>query len=214
MTRRRAGAENGASPAARALESFYALIDELMQLPPPGRGAARRRLLDRFEVERAVLALDMADFSLSVRRSGILPHLCRIRRVQRLAAPLVAAAGGDMVKCEADNVLAVFPQPRDAVAAAVGIREAIAAAPADAEDDSPPRAGIGIDFGRFLLIPGRDAFGDAVNVAHKLGEDLARAGEILVTAEAARRLGAEPGVRLEPLSFSISGLELRAFRVT
>jgi len=53
-----------------------------------------------------------------------------------------------------------------------------------------------------------------VNVAHKLGEDLARAGEILVTAEAARRLGAEPGVRLEPLSFSISGLELRAFRVT
>lgn len=201
-------------PAARALESFYALIDELMHLPAAGREAAQGRLLARFEVERAVLALDMADFSLSVRRSGIVHHLCRIRRVQRLAAPLVAEAGGEVVKCEADNVLAVFPQPREAVAAAVAIRAAIAAAPADARDDAPLMAGIGIDFGRFLLVPGRDAFGDAVNVAHKLGEDLARAGEILVTAEAARRLGDDPGVRLEPLAFSVSGLELRAFRVS
>lgn len=192
------------------METFYALIDELLRLPAAGREAAERRLRERYEVERAVLALDMSQFSLSVRRSGIVAHLCQIRRVQQLARPLVQAHGGEVVKCEADNVLAVFDRPADALEAAVAINRAIGAeAGSGAPDAALPTVGIGIDFGRFLLIPGKDAFGDPVNVAHKLGEDVARGGEILVTDAVRDRLGERA---LEPLALSIAGLALRAWR--
>ena len=43
---------------------------------------------------------------------------------------------------------------------------------------------IGIDHGDLLLIEDRDFFGDPVNTACKLGEDVAAEGEILVTARA------------------------------
>lgn len=34
--------------------------------------------------------------------------------------------------------------------------------------DAPLALGIGIDYGRVLLVSGKDCFGDAVNIAHKL----------------------------------------------
>jgi len=194
------------------MQAFYALIDELVQLPVAGREAAERRLRERFEVERAVLALDMSAFSLSVRRSGIVFHLCQIRRVQRIALPLIEAGRGEVVKCEADNILAVFAAAADAVAAALAIHGALAQAEVDPAFGAALTAGIGIDYGRILLVAHKDAFGDAVNIAHKLGEDVARAGEVLVTDEVKGRLPAA-AFRAEPLALSISGLQLEAWRI-
>lgn len=196
-----------------AVESFYSLIDDLASCPPEERAARERRIREAFEVERAVLALDMSEFSLSVRRNGILAHLCQIRRAQNLAIPLIRERGGEVLKCEADNVLAVFERPRDAVEAAVAINDAIAAARSDPAAGPALTVGIGIDFGRLLLIPGRDAFGDPVNVAHKLGEDIARASEILVTDAVRAGIGDPGALRTEEQLLSISGLQLRAHRV-
>jgi class 3 adenylate cyclase len=193
------------------MDAFYKLIDELIGLPEGERPAAERRLRERFEVEMAVFALDMSEFSVSVRRSGIVAHLCQIRRMQRLAAPIVAAHAGEVVKCEADNVLAVFAGAADAVEAALAINRALGQGEGAGNPGAPwPTVGIGIDYGRFLLVPGRDAFGDPVNVAHKLGEDVARAGEILVTDTVRGRLEDRPA---EALTLSLSGLELRAWRI-
>lgn len=195
------------------MESFYFLIDEMLQTPPEARAAAEERIRNAFEVERAVLALDMSGFSLSVRRGGIVSHLCEIRRVQRLVLPLIEDHGGDLVKCVADNVLAVFPESRQAVAAAIAINKAIADAGTAGQKGRVLTVGIGIDFGKLLLIPGKDAFGDAVNIAHKLGEDIARANEVLTTEEVAR--GLDPSrYALEPMTLSIAGLELHACRVS
>ena len=195
------------------MDNFYALIDELAKLPAAQREAGERRLRERFEVERAVLALDMSQFSLSVRRSGIVFHLCQIRRVQALALPVVAAWRGELVKCEADNILAVFPRPADAVGAALAINAALENAENDPALGAPLTAGIGIDYGKFLLVPGREAFGDAVNVAHKLGEDVARASEVLVTDAVRRRLDPSAGIATEHIALSISGLQLDAWRI-
>ncbi len=196
------------------MKDFNARIDALDGLAPAARAEAERRIREDFEVERAVLVLDLSGFSVRVRRGGILPHLRRIRRMQSLAVPLVREHGGELVKCEADDLLAVFPEPRAAVEAALAIHDALAANPGGPGPDDVLSAGIGIDHGRFLLVPGRDAFGDPVNVAHKLGEDLARAGETLVTSEARRRLGDAPDLADEPLAFSVSGLELEAHRLS
>lgn len=196
------------------MKDFYARIDALDGLDPASRAEAEQRIREEFEVERAVLVLDLSGFSVRVRRGGILPHLRRIRRMQSLATPLVGVSGGSVVKCEADDLIAVFAQARDAVEAALAIHDALAAHPGGPDPDDVLSAGIGIDHGRFLLIPGRDAFGDPVNVAHKLGEDLARAGETLVTAAVRRQLGEVPDLLDERLAFSVSGIALEAHRLS
>lgn len=184
--------------------SFFSLIDRMEELPSADRAALEDEVWRDFGVRMAVMALDMSQFSASVRRSGIVAYLQLVRRMRLLTAPLVAAAGGDVVKYEADNMMAVFPDVPQAVAAAIAIDREFAR-------DGRISAGIGIDFGKFLRIPDHDCFGDPVNIAYKLGEDVAQAGEILITAAARARLGADPA--LHERQVSVSGLELHAYDV-
>jgi adenylate cyclase len=195
------------------VKSFYEMIDRLNEAFEAERGDAERRILNAYQRERAVLALDMSGFSLSVRRNGILNCLARIRRMQQLTAPLLPQYGGELVKYEADNLLAVFDDAARAVAAALAMNRAVSRYGQSAQDAVPLALGIGIDVGTVLLIPGKDCFGDAVNIAHKLGEDVAGPGEILVTEAVRERLTGEAAAQLERLNLSISGLEFQAFRV-
>ena len=55
---------------------------------------------------------------------------------------------------------------------------------------------------------GQDFFGDAVNIACKLGEDLAGPGEILVTRSAIDSLPDDVRFPGKPMRLSFSGLEL------
>jgi class 3 adenylate cyclase len=186
--------------------SFFDLIDRMEELAPEDRAALEEEVWREFGVTMAVMALDMSQFSASVRRSGIVTYLQRIRRMRVLTAPLVAAAGGEVVKYEADNMMAVFPDVPQAVAAAVAIDREFAR-------EGRIAAGIGIDHGRFLRIPEHDCFGDPVNIAFKLGEDVAQAGEILITAAARERLGVDTKYGLHRREASISGLDLQAYSV-
>jgi len=192
------------------MKTFFALIDELRESSPPDRASHEQRIRQEFEVERAVFALDMSGFSFSVRRSGIIAHLCQIRRMHLLATPIIRACQGEIVKYEADNILAVFPHPQQAVEAAVAINLAVAAASTGHAHENPLTVAIGIDFGKFLLIPGQDCFGDAVNIAFKLGEDIARPNEILITDTVRKMLDPQTPYQTDEQLLSISGLEVRA----
>jgi len=192
------------------MKSFFALLDRLHTTPAESRAEVERLIQQTFETEKVVLTLDMSGFSLAVRRDGILAYLCLIRQMQRLALPVLRQCDGELVKCEADNLMAVFDEARRAVEAAIGINQAIAKFLATAEGDPPLAVCIGIDCGSVLLIPGADCFGDAVNIAHKLGEDVARSGEIIVSQRVVDRLGVAPPCELEPMTLSLGGLELQA----
>lgn len=189
------------------MQDFLALVDRLSAAGDEERRGIESEIWRRFGVERALLALDMSQFSLTVRRSGILPYLALIRRMQALTAPIVERHRGEVVKYVADNLLATFAEPADAARAAVGINAAIATG---SERFS---VAIGIDYGRFILIPGRECYGDAVNVACKLGEDVAAAGEVLLTEAARARLDDTFGFELREQQVSVSGLELATFGV-
>jgi class 3 adenylate cyclase len=64
---------------------------------------------------------------------------------------------------------------------------------------------VGIGYGRVPRVGDHDVFGQEVNAASKLGEDIAKAGEILVT-EAVRLAASElPGVRYEPIASTVAG---------
>lgn len=187
------------------MQSFFALIDHLNRCAEHERSELEKLVWSTFGVERAIMALDMSQFSLSVRRSGILSYLGQIRRMQVTTGPIVRDCGGEVIKFEADNLMAVFPDGPHAVRAAVMINQALPAA------DGAPAVSIGIDHGRFLMIPGEDCYGDPVNVAYKLGEDLARPGEILITEAVRSRLSEEQKLREQEVS--ISGLQFQAYAV-
>ena len=54
------------------------------------------------------------------------------------------------------------------------------------------RACIGLGWGEVLLVPGEDIYGPEVNRAFVLGEDVAKGGELLVTAAFLEALGGLP----------------------
>ena len=57
-----------------------------------------------------------------------------------------------------------------------------------------------------------DLFGSEMNVASKLGEDVAGRGEILLSSAARDRLGDDAGPGISEIPVQLSGLELRAYR--
>jgi len=177
------------------------------------RQQAERVVWDRYGCLAAPFVLDLSGFSRTVRRHGIVHYLALMRRMQRIAAEAVPGRRGRIVKFEADNCFAVFERVADAVDAGHDIHAAFAEANRGLPRSQRLAGSVGIAWGRILLVPDTDYFGDAVNLACKLGEDLGEAGEILLTSDAARRLPKRRKLDLEPVRYSISGLQLDAARL-
>lgn len=192
------------------MKTFDHLLDTLNAAAPADRPAIEALIRMTFQVTRAALVLDMTDFSISVRRTGILAHLALIRRMQVLARAPIVDAGGEIVKHDADNVFAVFPDAAQALRAAEAIQQQLAGRGLATTDGCSVGASIGIDVGDILLIRETDFFGDAVNIASRLGEDLAARGEILVSERAWAAAGKPPGY--EAAEYVVSGLPIPVFR--
>ena len=71
---------------------------------------------------------------------------------------------------------------------------------------------MGVGFGPVLVVDDDTVYGDEMNLACKLGEDLAERGEVLLTPRAREALG-DATWRFVARQFSISGLDLPAFRL-
>lgn len=163
--------------------------------------------------EYAVFVLDMSGFSLLTRKYGIVHYLSMVQRMQQTTEPIVKSYGGIMIKYEADNCFAVFPEALSAVQASIAMQHAFRAANLVTSDDLDIHIACGIDYGRILIVGQEDCFGDPVNRASKIGEDLACSGEILVTQEAMQMIPAEAGIKAEQLTVSISGITIPAYKI-
>ena len=170
------------------------------------------RIKEVFGETLAVFVMDMSGFSRQTIRHGIVHFLAQIHRMHSIAAPVVEAHGGEVVKFEADNVFAVFPEVEQAVDAAVELDRALELADTMLPDEYDMHGEFGIGYGEILVVENEDIYGSEVNLASKLGEDLAQRGEILLTESAFARV--DPSRReYERLVMSISGLELVAHKV-
>lgn len=170
-------------------------------------------LWDEFGAEYAVFVLDMSGFSLLTRKYGIVHYLSMVRRMQLTTKPIVKSYGGSMIKYEADNCFAVFPDPLSAVNAAIAMQHAFRAANLLTADELDIHIACGIDYGKVLVIGHEDCFGDPVNRASKMGEDLACSGEILITKEAMQMIPAEAGIKARAMNVSISGITIPAYMI-
>ena len=191
--------------------------DLLLKFSNTDEMASRKRVEERlwktYGSEQTVFVLDMSGFSLLTRKHGIIHYLSMVRRMQLTAEPIIQSYDGYMIKFEADNCFAMFPTPLLAVNAAIAMQHAFAAANILTADDLDIHISCGIDYGKILIVGRDDCFGDAVNRASKLGEDIAERGEILVTKEAMDMIPAEAGIKSREVSISISGISIPAYAI-
>jgi adenylate cyclase len=178
-----------------------------------GRKKIEAELWNSYGAERVVFVLDMSGFSLLTRKYGIIHYLSMVRRMQLTSEPIVKTYGGSLLKYEADNCFAVFPDTLSAVHAAIALQLAFDASNLLTSDDLDVHIACGIDRGKILIIGNEECFGDAVNRACKLGEDIAAAGEILVTQDAIKTITSELDFELREVNVSVSGLTIPAYAI-
>jgi adenylate cyclase len=177
------------------------------------RAEIEASLWDEFGVEQAIFILDMAGFSMSVEERGIVHYLSMMQRMRMTVEPLIRQNGGTVIKFEADNCFARFPDTLQAVQTAIIYNHTLSAMNLTTPDDLDIHAAIGIDFGKFLLVKSSDAYGMPVNVASKLGEDVASSEQILVSKQAMDRIDEHAGINSSPLDIKVSGLQLEAVEI-
>ena len=195
-------------------KKFQELLLNFSQTDESGeRHKIEETLWADYGAEYAVFVLDMSGFSMLTRKYGIVHYLSMVRRMQLTTEPIVKSYGGIMIKYEADNCFAVFPDPLSAVNAAIAMQHAFTAENLLTSDDLDIHISCGIDYGKILIIGHEDCFGEPVNRASKIGEDLAAAGEIFVTKEAMEMIPPEAGIKSREMNVSISGIVIPAYTI-
>jgi adenylate cyclase len=195
---------------AHGTDEFESLLNELLERPYE-RAELERTIEERFSETCAVMVLDMAGFSRIAREYGVVPFLLMIHQMRLLAVPVIEAAGGDVVEAKADDLLSVFPTVAAAVEASRTILAALNAANLVLPSVFELYASFGIGWGRVLRIGADRVAGDQVNLAAKLGEEVADHGEILLTPEAYAAMA--DGAQLERRRARLSNLRLESYAV-
>jgi class 3 adenylate cyclase len=191
---------------------LHRLLKEYNEYPERQK-AIDEKIHAEFGKAVAIVVIDSCGFSRSVRQHGIVNYLARLERLERVVSPLIEQHGGRVLRVEADNIFALFKDIDAAVrcAAEVQLHVEIANEPLPAASEI--YVAIGVGYGRVLLVGDNDAYGDEMNVACKLGEDLAERGEILLTASAYATIEDTKTWAFENSSVTISGLDLTSYRL-
>ena len=158
-----------------------------------------------FGEEWAILITDMSGFSRRTARYGIIHFLTMIHLMRRLAEPLLQEHNGLLLKEVADSFFVIFRTPPSALSFAIALRQATLEYNHHKDEDEQLHVCQGIGFGRILRIGDTDIFGHEVNLAARLGEDVAHAEEILLTPGAKQALAQTSGVTFEPQEGELFG---------
>ena len=136
---------------------------------------------------RAIVFTDMADFTVRTARDGILHFLMIFERAVAAVDPAVRRSGGELVKVEADSLLLRYDDATSACRGVAAVEAALTRLNKGRPENEQLRFSYGVGFGDVLDLDG-DMFGLEVNLASKLGEDMAKPGEALLTPSAAATL--------------------------
>ena len=193
---------------------FDDLIAAFSDEPDPERAEAiRLSIWDKYGVEGTVFISDMASFSSTSRKLGVCHFLKMIHRARQIVAPVIEANKGILLKCDADNCYAYFDSPDDAIKASFEVNAALFGANEEFGIGEQIYLSVGIDYGRVLLVGDIDFFGDPVNTASKLGEDLAIREEVLVTRRAIEQSNFVIPELAEQMVARISEIEIQYVRL-
>jgi adenylate cyclase len=202
---------NASFPRHNSREDLERLLNEIIDHPEL-RAELTETIERTFAEQRAVLILDMSGFCRTTHLYGIVSFLLMIHRMQLICRPCVEQNRGVVIKADADNLFCLFDTVRDAIRASQDIIEHLDAANKVLPVEQHLYAAIGIGYGKILNIADQDLFGDEVNLASKLGEDIAGMREILLTS-AARAEIADEAIQTPERTISVSGISLTYYSV-
>lgn len=187
------------------------LIQERLE---PGVDKARidQRIWDLFGEDWCVMFTDLSGFSRDVEKFGIIHFLQIIFESHRIFTPVIEEHDGVLLKSEGDSLLVIFRNVQKALRAAQSMQDVSARYNRERAPEEQILLCIGLGHGRCLRIGDTDVFGMEVNAACKLGEDVAKSGEIIITGTVRELLGGIEGISLEPVQGLPSGIS-KAFRV-
>ena len=168
----------------KALASYQGWSEEVYRdfLDVQSGRMTEEEFTEKYHWERAILSMDMTGFTASAMRRGELQSFLRILDAQRVAIPVMQEFGAKLIRCFADDIVALFEEPGAALDAAFEVHRRVRLF-----NESPLASGhptqccAGIGFGRVFAIGPNLAQGDEMNRSSKLGEDIARANETLIT---------------------------------
>jgi class 3 adenylate cyclase len=180
--------------------------------PGSDKKAIDQRIWDLFGEQWCVMFTDLSGFSRNVAEFGIIHFLQTIYEAERMLVPIVEAHDGILLKVEGDSFLVIFRNVQKGLQAAVAMQRALAKYDADKSDAEKVLLCVGLGYGPMLRIGDLDVFGHEVNSASKLGEDAAKAWEILVTDAVCEQAAKVEGIGFEPLDEGTAG-RIKAWRV-
>ncbi len=180
------------------------LIRERLK-PGADKNLIDERIWDLFGEEWAVMFTDLSGFSRGVEKFGIVHFLQTIYESERILLPLIESFDGILLKVEGDSLLVIFRNVNKAVKCAVEMQNTLKKHNGSLPDEEKILLCVGIGYGRMIKIGDSDVFGAEVNAASKLGEDTARAYEVLVTQSVYDILTDRAGLDFEKLSAAPAG---------
>lgn len=170
------------SVVTRASEERLQKLIAARLAPNADREKIDQRLWDLFGEEWCIMFTDLAGFSRGVAQFGIIHFLQTMYESERLLIPVIENHDGIMLKVEGDSFLVIFRNVQKGIRASIEMQHVLTAYNVDRNAEDQVLLCVGLGFGRVLRIGDTDVFGAEVNAASKLGEDTAKAREILVTA--------------------------------
>ncbi len=159
---------------------LYDLIAQRL-LPEANKTEIDQRIWDLFGEEWCVMMTDLAGFSRRVEEYGIIHFLQTIYESERLLLPVVEQHEGFLLKTDGDSSLVIFRKPQKALQCAIVMQQTLIPYNEAKVEQERIHLCVGLGFGKILRVGNSEVFGAEVNAACKLGEDVAKQGETLVT---------------------------------
>ncbi len=188
-------------------ERLWALI---AQRAKAGADVATTTLIDRkiwdlFGETWAVMFTDLSGFSRQVQTFGILHFLQVIYEHKIMLEPVIAKYDGILIKQEADSLMLIFRRAASALRCGIEMQHVLEQVNEGRSAETKVLLCVGIGYGPILRIGDDDVYGNQVNAASKLGEDTAKAGEILITRAAMDAATEVDGVSYSKIDDRIPG---------
>jgi len=156
------------------------LIEERLK-PGADKKKIDERIWDLFGEKWAVMFTDLSGFSRGVAEFGIIHFLQVIYESERLLVPCIEENDGILLKVEGDSFMVIFRNVNKAIECSIAMQRVLKKYNEDKTEIEKVLLCVGLGYGKMLKIGDQDVFGSEVNASSKLGEDTAKAWEILVT---------------------------------
>jgi len=167
--------------------------------PKSNKKAIDERIWDLFGEDWCVMATDLSGFSRNVAKFGIIHFLQTIYESERILIPVIDTHDGILLKVEGDSFLVIFRSVHSAIEASIEMQKILKKYNAKKSPEEKVLLCVGLGYGKILRIGDEDVFGAEVNAASKLGEDTAKAEEILVTESVKENAGKIKGIRFSEI---------------